>query len=135
MDDIRDRSVVAANGAIASIRTTIFEPEIKKLNDSVSIARTQLDVEQRNLQTLSTRLSEAQLDIDRLAAQARTALEELDKAEGSLVFAEKMLEFRATITGLERRLSEFEGTTRIVDATPISEFFIAPEESGNEDSE
>lgn len=105
LSDIRDRSLVAANQAISSIRSNVFDPEIKKLNDSVNDARSQLFVEQRNLQTLNALVADAQSDIERLASQARTALQELEKAEGSLVFAEKMLEFNSKISRIEMQIS------------------------------
>lgn len=113
LDDIRDRSVVAANEAIASIRSNVFEPEIRKLNEAVNEARSQLSVEQRNLQTLNALVADAQVDIERLASQARTALQELEKAEGSLVFAEKMLEFNAKISRMEMQMSSF-GSSPII---------------------
>ncbi|UWQ74402.1 hypothetical protein [Leisingera sp. M658] len=120
LDDIRDRSAIAAEQAVASIRTTAFDPEIRKLDDAVSEARDQLSKEQRNLQTLTALVADAQSDIERLAAQARTALEELDKAEGSLVFAEKMLEFNSKISHLERKLSDFSGGTALSAELPVS---------------
>lgn len=101
LDDLRVRGELAARSTIESIRLTEFQPELNALRAQIRETRDDFDKESRRLAAIAITIETYKRDIEELATKAEQALEDLNKAEGSLLFADTILKIRQDIMTLE----------------------------------
>lgn len=121
MDDLRTRGELAARATIESIRLTEFQPELADLRAQIRETKDSFNVEARRLSALTARIDTYKDEIEELSLKAEQALEDLNKAQGSLLFADTILEIREEIMTLKASAERVPQPSS-VNTTPLDQF-------------
>jgi len=108
IDQIKLTGELAAIQTVESIRIKDFDPILLEIKKEVSEARETLEIEQRKMAALAALLESSKGAVDKLSDQAEKAVSDLNKVNGSFVFAETFSNISTKLISISDRLEKLE---------------------------